>query len=92
MIKILRFLDEMFNKEKTATLYNGTKVKQGDRVSWMQYDGVLVVSYIRRRERDYDLSSNIFRTVYHNGVLKKGTLFLWNPEYLITDYKTAEKL
>ena len=92
MKKTLRFLDEIFNKQKTADLYNGTTVQEGDMITYLNSDGIKYKAPIQRRTRDYELQSDVFRPGYTNNVLKKGTLYFLNPEYLITDYKTAEKL
>jgi len=92
MKKILQLLDEMFNKEKTAPLYNGTKVQEGDMITYLNSDNIKYEAPIQRRTRDYELQSDVFRPGYTNNVLKKGTLYFLNPEYLITDYKNAEKL
>ena len=92
MKKLLQFLDEMFNKEKTAQLYNGTKVQEGDNIIYLNSDGIKIVSKVKRRERNYQLQSDVSRTGYTNDVLKKGTLYFLNPEYLISDYKNTEKL
>ena len=92
MTKPLQFLDEMFNKEKTTELYNGATVQEGDNIIYLNSDGIKIVSKVKRRKRDYKLKSLFWRTGYKNHVLKKGTLYFLNPEYLITDYKNAEKL
>ena len=92
MKKTLRFLDEIFNKQKTADLYNGTTVQEGDNIIYLNSDGIKIVSKVERRERNYQLQSDVWRTGYKNHILKKGTLYFLNPEYLISDYKNAEKL
>lgn len=87
----------MFNllKEKEALLYNGKKVKEGDKVFFINSDGERLEGVIERRKQDYDLSKPAgheprFQKPHEDKVLKKGTLFFWNPSYLIDDYFTAD--
>ena len=92
MKKTLDFLNKMFNKQKTAELYNGATVQEGDMITYLNSDNIKYEAPIQRRLRDYELQSDVFRPGYTNNVLKKGTLYFLNPEYLISDYKNAEKL
>lgn len=87
----------MFNlfKQKEALLFNGKKVKEGDRVFFINSDGERLEGVIERRSRDYNLSRPAgheprFQKPHIDKVLKKGTLFFWNPSYLIDDYFTAD--
>ena len=87
----------MFNlfKQKEAKLFNGIKVKEGDKVFFITSDGERVEGEIKRRKRDYDLSKPQghlprFQTPHTDKVLKNGTLFFWNPEFLIEDYVSAD--
>jgi len=90
-------LKTMFNlfKQKEAKLYNGKKVKEGDKVFFITSDGERVEGKIERRQIDYGLSKPQghlprFQTPHTDTVLKKGTLFFWNPEFLIEDYFSAD--
>jgi len=87
----------MFNlfKQKEAFLYNGKKVKEGDKVFFINSDGERLEGVIERRKQDYALSKPVghdlrFQKPHEDKVLKKGTLFFWNPSYLIDDYSTAD--
>jgi hypothetical protein len=87
----------MFNlfKQKEALLYNGKKVKEGDKVFFINSDGKRLEGVIERRSHDYHLSrpaghETRFQKPHEDKVLKKGTLFFWNPFYLIEDYLTAD--
>lgn len=83
----------MFNlfKQKTATLFNGKRVKEGDKVYFINSDGVRCEGLIQRRKFDVKLETP------HNGtprsrephkekILKKGSLFFLNAGFLIEDY------
>lgn len=84
----------LFNK-KEAVLYNGKKVKEGDKIFFISSDGERLEGLIERRNEDYELSKPAgheprFQKPHVDKVLKKGTLFFWNPSYLIEDYFTAD--
>lgn len=87
----------MFNlfKQKEAVLYNGKKVKEGDKIYWTNSDGEKLEGFIQRRAFDVNLAAPAgheprFQQPHEDIVLKKGTLFFWNPQFLITDYFTAD--
>lgn len=84
-------------KQNEAVLYNGKKVKEGDKIYWINSDGKQLKGVIERRKFDYNLSAPAgheprFQQPVEDKVLKKGTLFFWNPQFLITDYFTADTL
>lgn len=68
-------------KEKTITLANGQKVKEGDKVHFINSDGVKCEGMIERRLFDCIHSDRKEK-------LKKGTLFFWNNSFNPSDYKT----
>jgi len=90
----------MFNfgslfKQKEAVLYNGKKVKEGTKISWVNSDGYKLEGIIERRQYDCELALPAgheprFQEPHIQRTLKKGTLFFWNPQFLITDYVTAD--
>ena len=47
----------MFNlfKKKESVLYNGKKVKEGDKIYWKNSDGEKLEGVIERRKYDYEL-------------------------------------
>lgn len=72
----------MFNllKQKEAFLYNGKKVKEGDKVFFINSDGERLEGVIERRNRDYVLAKPAgheprFQQPHEHKVLKVGTLF-----------------
>ena len=67
-------------KEKTTTLANGKKVKEGDKVHFINSDGVKCKGEIQRR---------LFNCTHSETKeeLKKGTLFFWNSCFTPSDYK-----
>ena len=67
-------------KEKTTTLYNGQKVKEGDKVYFINSDGVKCEGQIERRLFDCVHSDTKEK-------LKKGTLFFWNNSFKPSDYR-----
>ena len=67
-------------KEKTTTLHNGSKVKEGDNVYFINSDGVKCEGKIQRRHFDCIHSDTKER-------LKKGTLFFWNNSFKPSDYR-----
>lgn len=80
----------MKNK-KTATLFNGKNVKEGDRVYFINSDGVRCEGLIGRRKHDVKLEtphcgSPRSKEPHKETILKKGTLFFWNTGFLIEDY------
>lgn len=83
----------MFNlfKQKKALLYNGKKVKEGDKVFFINSDGVRCEGVIERRKFDVKLESPHYGTLrskdpHKETILKKGSLFFWNDGFLIQDY------
>jgi len=67
-------------KEKTTTLNNGQKVKEGDKVHFINSDGIKCEGLIQRR---------LFNCVHSDTKekLKKDTLFFWNNTFKPSDYK-----
>jgi hypothetical protein len=67
-------------KEKTTTLANGQKVKEGTKVHFINSDGVKCEGRIKSR---------LFDCVHADTKkkLKKGTLFFWNSSFKPSDYK-----
>ena len=68
-------------KEKTTTLANGQKVKEGDKCYFINSDGVKCEGVIQRRL----FECNHIDT---GEKLKKGTLFFWNNGFKPSDYRT----
>ena len=66
----MNLIKKLFQQRK-AFLANGTEVREGDEVSFVNSDGVKCTDKIKRRE--------------------DGTLFFWNAEFSIQDYKSAIK-
>lgn len=62
------------------TLYNGTRVKEGDKVHFINSDGVRCEGTIQRRRFDCVHSDTKEK-------LKKGTLFFWNNSFNPSDYR-----
>ena len=84
---------KMFNlfQQKTATLFNGKKVKEGDKVYFINSDGVRCEGLIQRRKFDVKLATPHYGTPrskepHKETILKKGTLFFWNDGFPIEDY------
>ena len=84
---------KMFNlfQQKTATLFNGKKVKEGDKVYFINSDGERCEGLIQRRKFDVRLASPHYDTPrgkeqHKETILKKGSLFFWNDGFLIEDY------
>lgn len=83
----------MFNlfQQKTATLFNGKKVKEGDKVYFINSDGERCEGLIQRRKFDVKLATPHYGTPrgkvpHKETTLKKGSLFFWNDGFLIEDY------
>lgn len=83
----------MFNlfQQKTATLFNGKKVKEGDKVFFINSDGVRCEGLIQRRKFDSKLETAHYGTPrskepHKETILKKGSLFFWNCGFPIEDY------
>ena len=74
------FMFRLF-KEKTITLANGQKVKEGDKVHFINSDGVKCEGVIKRRLFDCTHSDTKEK-------LKKGTLYFWNNTFMPSDYKS----
>jgi hypothetical protein len=68
-------------KQRKTTLYNGQKVKEGDKVYFINSDGVKCEGLIERRLFDCVHSDT-------NERLKKGTLFFWNNSFKPSDYRS----
>lgn len=69
-------------KQKKTKLYNGTVVKEGDKVAFINSDGERCEGLIMRRQFD----------ILHQDTgekLKKGTLFFWNMGFNVSDYRNA---
>ena len=78
-------------QQKTATLFNGKKVKEGDKVFLINSDGIRREGLIERRKFDSKLESAHYGTPrlkepHKETILKKGTLFFCNSGFPITDY------
>jgi hypothetical protein len=85
--------ENMFNlfQQKTAALFNGKKVKEGDKVYFINSDGVRCEGLIQRRKFDVKLETPHYGTPrskepHKETILKKGSLFFWNDEFPIKDY------
>ncbi|MCW3808080.1 hypothetical protein [Plebeiibacterium marinum] len=71
----------LFKQIKTK-LYDGTVVKEGDKVAFVNSDGESCEGLIERRQFD--------ATHMDTGEkLKKGTLFFWNIGFNVSDYRNA---
>ena len=73
---------KLFNERKT-TLFNGKKVKEGDKVLFISSDGSKHTDVIRRRSFDCIHADT-------GEKLKKGTLYFWNNCFNPCDYKSAD--
>lgn len=71
--------------EPIAFLHDGTQVKDGDMVEWIDSDKNIRQDLVQKRSYDYRHSET-------GVVLKKGSLFVVNPTYNPCDYSTAKKL
>jgi len=83
----------MFNvfQQKTATLFNGKTVKEGDKVYFINSDGNRCEGVIQRRLHNVKIETPHYGTLrsYESNketILKKGTLFFWNPGFRIEEY------
>ena len=83
----------MFNlfQQKTATLFNGKKVKEGDKCYFINSDGVRCEGLIQRRKFDVKLETSHYGTPrskqpHKEKKLKKGSLFFWNAGFFIEYY------
>jgi hypothetical protein len=75
----------------TETLYNGKKVKEYDKVYFINSDGERIEGVIEKREFDVKLESPHLDSFRKNQpvqlkTLKKGTLFFHNVGFPIQDY------
>jgi hypothetical protein len=70
-------------KQRKTKLFNGTIVREGNLVRFINSDGMKCVGKIERRK---------FATPYNETgeYFRKGTLFFWNNGFDITDYRNAE--
>ena len=75
-------LFNIFNKQ--TTLMNGQKVKEGDKVYFINSDNVKCEGLIERRTFDCVHSDTKKK-------LKKGTLYFWNNSFEPSDYKNLTK-
>ena len=69
-------------KQRKTKLHNGTEVKEGNKVAFINSDGKRCEGLIQRRKFD----------VTHKETgekLKKGTLFFWNIGFNVSDYRNA---
>ena len=78
-------------KLKTATILNGKKVKEGDKVFFINSDGVRCEGLVQRRKFDVKLETPHYGTPrskdkHKETILKKGTLLFWNHGFNIEDY------
>ena len=70
-------------KQRKTTLFNGKKVKEGDRVLFIDSDGYKHDGIIRIRDFDCTHADS-------GKLLKKGTLYFWNNCFNPSDYKSAD--
>ena len=69
-------------KQRKTKLFNGTDVKEGDKITFINSDGERCEGLIQRRKFE----------ATHNDTgerLKKGTLFFWNIGFNVSDYRNA---
>lgn len=69
-------------KQRKTKLHNGTEVKEGDKVAFINSDGERCEGLIQRR---------LFESIHKDTgeKLKKGTLFYWNIGFNVSDYRNA---
>lgn len=69
-------------KQRKTKLHNGTEVKEGDKVAFINSDGERCEGLIQRRQ---------FEAIHADTgeKLKKGTLFFWNIGFNVSDYRNA---
>jgi hypothetical protein len=78
-------------QQKTVTLFNGKKVKEGDKVHFINSDGNRCEGVIQRRTHNVKIETPHYGTLRsqernRETILKKGTLFFWNAGFRIEDY------
>jgi hypothetical protein len=78
-------------QQKTVTLFNGKKVKEGDKVHFINSDGNRCEGVIQRRTHNVKIETSHYGTLRsqernRETILKKGTLFFWNAGFRIEDY------
>ena len=83
--------------QKTAKTFEGQKVREGSKVYFIDSDGTIQKGEICRRESDIVLTSAPYhlpraQKKYKQKILKAGTLYFWNCQYLITDYVSLRVL
>ncbi len=69
-------------KQRKTKLHDGTEVREGDKVAFINSDSEICEGFIERRKYE----------AIHNETgekLKKGTLFFWNIDFNISDYRNA---
>jgi len=66
-------------EERSTILKNGQKVKEGDKVYFINSDGEKCEDIIKRRQFDCIHADTQEK-------LKKGTLFFWNNKFKPSDY------
>lgn len=69
-------------KQRKTKMFNGTEVKEGDKIAFINSDGERCEGLIQRRLFEAKHIDTEKR-------LKKGTLFFWNIGFNISDYKNA---
>ena len=69
-------------KQRKVKLHNGTEVKIGDKIAFINSDGERCEGLIQRRE--FESTHNVT-----GEKLKKGTLFFWNIGFSVSDYRNA---
>jgi hypothetical protein len=82
-------------KQIKASLFNGKEVKEGDKVYFINSDGVRCEGLIQRRKFDVKLEKPHYGTPrskdeHTDTILKKGTLYFWNSGFELTDYITLD--
>ena len=78
-------------KQKKVKLFNGKEVKEGDKVYFINSDGIRCEGLMQRRKFDVKLETAHYGTArskepQKETTLKKGSLFFWNSGFLISDY------
>lgn len=69
-------------KQRKTKLYDGTEVKEGDKVAFINSDTERCEGLIQRRKYE-----STHRDTGEKQ--KKGTLFFWNISFNVSDYRNA---
>lgn len=81
-------------RQRKAKLYNGEVVREGDIVEYTDSDGNTLRLSVLVRKHDYNRYYKLesFKKDGDQISLRKGTLYIGNPHYQITDYINARKV